>query len=70
MDTLLDEATASSDAAERTRLYQQVQLLANQDLPVAFYSRGYLSTITKPEVKGVVRYLTRDQFFATTWLDR
>ena len=22
------------------------------------------------EVKGVVRYLTRDMFFATTWLDR
>ncbi|WP_433279941.1 ABC transporter substrate-binding protein [Pseudonocardia xinjiangensis] len=70
MDSLLDQATASSDQAERTRLYQQVQLLANQDLPVAFYSRGYLSTITKPEVKGVVRYLTRDQLFATTWLDR
>ncbi|GAA1281549.1 glutathione ABC transporter substrate-binding protein GsiB [Pseudonocardia aurantiaca] len=70
MDQLLDQATASSDQAERTRLYQQVQLLANQDLAVAWYSRGYLSTITKPEVKGVVRYLTRDMFFATTWLDR
>jgi peptide/nickel transport system substrate-binding protein len=70
MDALLDQATASSDPAERTRLYQQVQLLANEDLAVAFYSRGYLSTITRPEVKGVVRYLTRDQFFATTWLDR
>jgi ABC-type transport system substrate-binding protein len=70
MDRLLDDAVASTDAGERTRLYQQVQLLANKDLAVAWYSRGYLSTITKPEVKGVVRYLTRDMFFATTWLDR
>ena len=35
---------------------------------MAYYSRGYLSTIAKPEVKGMVRYLTSDQFFATTWL--
>jgi peptide/nickel transport system substrate-binding protein len=70
MDRLLDQAVASTDAAERRRLYQQVQLLANEDIAVAWYSRGYLSTITKPEVKGVVRYLTRDMFFATTWLDR
>ena len=59
MDALLDQAAATTDEAERTRLYQQVQLVANQDLSMAFYSRGYLSTIAKPEVKGVVRYLTR-----------
>jgi peptide/nickel transport system substrate-binding protein len=70
MDQLLDQALTTSDPDERTRLYQQANLLANQDLAVAWYSRGYLSTITKPEVKGVVRYLTRDIFFATTWLDR
>jgi ABC-type transport system substrate-binding protein len=70
MDQLLDQAVATTDPAERTKLYQQVQLTANQDLAVAFYSRGYLSTIAKPEVKGVDRYLTRDMFFATTWLDR
>jgi ABC-type transport system substrate-binding protein len=70
MDQLLDDAVGTTDEARRTQLYQQVQLLANQDLAVGYYSRGYLSTITKPEVKGVVRYLTRDMFFATTWLDR
>jgi ABC-type transport system substrate-binding protein len=70
MDQLLDQAVATTDPAERTKLYQQVQLTANEDLAVAFYSRGYLSTIAKPEVKGVDRYLTRDMFFATTWLDR
>ena len=58
------------DDAKRTADYQQAQLISNQDIAVGYYSRGYLSTITKPEVKGVARYLTRDQFFATTWLDR
>jgi peptide/nickel transport system substrate-binding protein len=70
VDALLDQAAASVDPAERTRLYQQIGLITNQDLALAYYSRGYLSTIAKPEVKGVVRYLTRDMFFATTWLDR
>lgn len=70
VDAALAQAAATTDEAERTRLYQQVQLLTNQDIPVAYYSRGYLSTIAKPEVKGVVRYLTRDMFLATTWLDR
>jgi ABC-type transport system substrate-binding protein len=70
VDQLLDEAAATTDDAKRTADYQQAQLLTNQDIPVAYYSRGYLSTIAKPEVKGVVRYLSRDQFFATTWLDR
>ncbi|TWF80600.1 peptide/nickel transport system substrate-binding protein [Pseudonocardia hierapolitana] len=70
VDTLLDRAAATTDEAERTRLYQQVGLKTNQDIAVAYYSRGYLSTVAKPEVKGVVRYLTRDMFFATAWLDR
>jgi peptide/nickel transport system substrate-binding protein len=70
VDAMLEQAAATTDEAERTRLYQQVELRSNQDIAVGFYSRGYLSTIVKPEVKGVVRYLTRDMFFATTWLDR
>jgi ABC-type transport system substrate-binding protein len=70
VDALLDRAAASVDPAERTRLYQQMGQITNEDLALAYYSRGYLSTIAKPEVKGVVRYLTRDMFFATTWLDR
>jgi ABC-type transport system substrate-binding protein len=70
MDKLLNQALSTSDKAERTRLYQQIELLANQDLIVGWYSRGYLSTIAKPDVKGVVRYVSRDMFYATTWLDR
>ncbi|GAA1318909.1 ABC transporter substrate-binding protein [Pseudonocardia xinjiangensis] len=70
VDALLDTAAASTDDAERTRLYQQVQLVTNRDISMAYYSRGYLSTVASREVKGVVRYLTRDMFFATTWLDR
>ncbi|OLT20366.1 hypothetical protein BJF78_09595 [Pseudonocardia sp. CNS-139] len=70
MDELLDQAAISPDQAERTRLYQEVQLLANQDLVDAWYSRGYLSTIAASDVKGVVRYLNRSQFYATAWLDR
>jgi peptide/nickel transport system substrate-binding protein len=70
VDALLEQAAATTDEAERNSLYQQVGLLTNQDIAVAYYSRGYLSTVAKPEVKGVVRYLTRDMFFATTWLDR
>jgi peptide/nickel transport system substrate-binding protein len=70
MDELLDKALDTADPAERARIYQQVDLLANQDLVVGWYSRGYLSTIAKPEVKGIVRYVSRDMFYATVWLDR
>jgi ABC-type transport system substrate-binding protein len=70
VDALLDEAAGTADDAERTKAYQQVEMLAGQDLSMAWFSRSYLSTITKPEVKGVDRYVSRDMFFATTWLDR
>jgi ABC-type transport system substrate-binding protein len=70
VDQLLDEAATTTDDAKRTADYQQASLLTNQDIAVAYYTRGYLSSIAKPEVKGIVRYLSRDQFFATTWLDR
>ncbi|MCI2419555.1 ABC transporter substrate-binding protein [Saccharopolyspora sp. K220] len=70
MDDLLNQAISTSDPAQRNQIYQQVELLANQDLALGWYSRGYLSTITKPEVKGIDRYVSRDMFYATTWLDR
>ncbi|GAA5128355.1 ABC transporter substrate-binding protein [Pseudonocardia adelaidensis] len=70
VDALLDEAAATSDPAVRTNAYQQVETLVGQDLAMAWFSRSYLSTITKPEVKGVDRYVSRDMFYATTWLDR
>jgi ABC-type transport system substrate-binding protein len=70
VDRLLDEAGATTDAAQRAKDYQQVELLSNQDIAVAWLSRSYLSTITKPEVKGVDRYLSRDLFYGSLWLDR
>ncbi|GAA1332764.1 hypothetical protein [Pseudonocardia xinjiangensis] len=42
----------------------------NQDIAFLWLSRSYLSTITKPDVKGIDRYITRDIVYATTWLDR
>jgi len=69
VDGLLDEAARTTDEAVRTHAYQQVELLVGQDLSMAWFSRSYLSTITKPEVKGIDRYPSRDMFFATTWLD-
>jgi ABC-type transport system substrate-binding protein len=70
VDRLLDEAGATTDEAVRTRAYQQVELLTNQDIAVAWLSRSYLSTITKPDVKGIDRYLSRDLFYSSLWLDR
>jgi peptide/nickel transport system substrate-binding protein len=70
VDALLDQAASTSDPAVRTQAYQQVETLVGQDLSMAWFSRSYLSTITKPEVKGIDRYVSRDMFYATTWLDR
>ncbi|OLT19481.1 hypothetical protein BJF78_10985 [Pseudonocardia sp. CNS-139] len=70
VDRLLDEAGATTDPAERTAAYQQVEMIANQDIALAWLSRSYLSTITKPDVKGVDRYLSRDLFYSELWLDR
>ena len=70
VDRLLDEAGATTDAAKRAKDYQQVELLSNQDIAVAWLSRSYLSTITKPDVRGVDRYLSRDLFYGSLWLDR
>ena len=70
VDALLDEAAQTSDEAVRTRAYQQVEQLVGADLSMAWFSRSYLSTITEPQVKGIDRYVSRDMYFATTWLDR
>ena len=70
IDALLDTAATTSDESERARAYQQVELLANQDLVVCWLSRGYLSTITKRDVRGIDRYVTRDMFYDGIWLDR
>jgi peptide/nickel transport system substrate-binding protein len=70
VDALLDTAASTSDEAERTRAYQQVELQVNRDLVACWLSRSYLATIAKPQVKGLDRYLSRDMFYASVWLDR
>ncbi|GAA3046802.1 ABC transporter substrate-binding protein [Pseudonocardia yunnanensis] len=70
VDQLVLDASATQDAAQRTKDYQQIELLLNQDVAVQWLSRSYLSTITKPQVKGIDRYITRDLFVAGTWIDR
>ncbi len=70
VDTLLDEAASTVDETRRTEAYQQVEQAVNDDLAVCWVSRGYLATVTRPEVKGVDRYVSRDMFYATLWLDR
>ncbi|MHA6621073.1 ABC transporter substrate-binding protein [Pseudonocardia sp. DLS-67] len=70
VDRLTQDATATTDPQRRTTDYQQIELLLNQDIAVQWLSRSYLSTITKPEVKGIDRYISRDLFVAGTWLDR
>ena len=70
VDQLVLDASATGDAARRTSDYQQIELLLNQDVAVQWLSRSYLSTITKPQVKGIDRYITRDLFVAGTWIDR
>lgn len=68
VDQALATAESTTDDAARTRAYQQVQQLTNQDIAVGYYSRGYLSTIATPRVKGLYRYVTRDSYFADVWL--
>jgi ABC-type transport system substrate-binding protein len=70
VDQGLADAAATTDPAQRTKDYQQVELRVGKDLPVAFFTRSYLSTIRKRDVKGIDRFISRDMWYATTWLDR
>ncbi|ODU25706.1 ABC transporter substrate-binding protein [Pseudonocardia sp. SCN 73-27] len=70
VDKWLADAAVTSDDAQRTKDYQQIEDQVNKDLAVVWISRAYLATITKKDVKGVDRYLSRDMFYGTTWLDR
>ncbi|AEA24887.1 ABC-type transporter, periplasmic subunit [Pseudonocardia dioxanivorans CB1190] len=70
VDTLLADAAATTDPDRRASDYQQVELAVNKDLPIQWLSRSYLSTITKPSVKGVDRYVTRDLYFAGMWKEQ
>ncbi|MHA6616328.1 ABC transporter substrate-binding protein [Pseudonocardia sp. DLS-67] len=67
VDALLATAASTADEAERTAAYRQVERIVNEDLAVCWISRGYISTITRNHVRGVVRYPNRDMFYATLW---
>ncbi|MGH3588553.1 MAG: ABC transporter substrate-binding protein, partial [Pseudonocardia sp.] len=67
VDSLLAAAASTDDEAERTAAYQQVERIVNEELAVCWISRGYISTITRNHVRGVVRYPNRDMFYATLW---
>jgi peptide/nickel transport system substrate-binding protein len=69
VDALLAEAASTSDEAQRTEAYRQVELTVNQDLAVCWLSRAYLATVTRAHVKGVDRYPGREMFYATLWRD-
>lgn len=70
MDQLLDLASATTDTQQRAEAYQRVQLLANQDIAVCWYSRGYLNAIASKQLRGVERYQEGELWTATLWLDR
>ncbi|GAA3060254.1 ABC transporter substrate-binding protein [Pseudonocardia yunnanensis] len=70
VDALIDDAAATTDPAKRTSAYQQIERILNEDVVLGWMTSSYLSTITKPDVRGIDRYITRDLFFANIWLDR
>jgi ABC-type transport system substrate-binding protein len=70
VDALLAEAASTADEDARAKAYQQLELLVNQELAVCWLSRAYLATVTRTDVRGVDRYLSRDMFYASLWLDR
>jgi ABC-type transport system substrate-binding protein len=70
VDDLLDQAAGTVDETQRQADYREVEKIVNEDLVFCWLSRSFVSTITRNDVKGVVRYLFRDMYFATLWLDR
>ncbi|GAA3104281.1 hypothetical protein GCM10010464_79340 [Pseudonocardia yunnanensis] len=70
VDRLLDRAMLTTDPEERADAYRQVELISGRDLAVGWFSRGYASTITRPEVNGVSRYLNLAIWFDRMWIDR
>lgn len=68
VDALIDRAATTTDEAQRTADYRRIELLTARDVAVGWLARSYLSTITRPEVRGMQRYLSRDTFYATLWL--
>ncbi|GAA3111404.1 ABC transporter substrate-binding protein [Pseudonocardia yunnanensis] len=70
VDAALDEAEGATDADQQIAAYQRAQAIAGQDIPFVWLARGYLGTVARKNVHGVVRYLSREMFYATLWRDR
>jgi hypothetical protein len=68
VDQLLDDAMLTTDETQRTKDYQQVELLSARDLAVGWYSRNYSSNITRAAVNGVYRYMTAGTWFEGVWI--
>lgn len=69
VDAALDEAESATDPAQQAAAYQRAQVVAGRDIPFVWLARGYLGTVARKNVHGVVRYLSREMFYATLWRD-
>jgi peptide/nickel transport system substrate-binding protein len=67
MDELLEQARNATSEEERIRLYNEVQVLANEDVVNLWYAPGFLGLIAKTYVHGVVRGSSGPTFFADIW---
>jgi len=62
---LYDKARATTDLAERTRLYAEIDKIAVWDSPVIPLFQGVAWAVTKPDVEGLVLDITQDMRY---WL--
>lgn len=67
MDELLRQARDATSEEERIRLYDEVQVLANEDVVNLWYAPGFLGLISKTYVHGVERGATGPTYFANFW---
>lgn len=68
VDTLLEDARASSDQSKRTSDYQQADKLILQDSPYVFLYHGVAVQATTSSVKNFVLLPTTIMVFTTTYL--
>lgn len=60
MDSLIEQSRAATDAATRQRLYEQIQTLFAQDVPIIPLFQGTAWAVTKAGVQGVVLDITQN----------
>ncbi|GAA4859733.1 ABC transporter substrate-binding protein [Pseudonocardia benzenivorans] len=69
VDSLLDDAVATTDKARQTADYKQVEAIAGKDLAIGWYSRAYTGMLTRKNVKGIVLDIpTGPQMWAGAWM--